>query len=63
MNLQNLKPVKPEEVEKALDESDFLWLYKGKPRKEALHVLLASKNHSDGFAMVGELIKKTLPSE
>lgn len=58
MDYANLKSLTPKEVKAILEEADLLWLYQGKPRKEAPHAKLTGGNHSDGFAMVGKLLKE-----
>ena len=58
MNLKKFRPLKPGQVQKILKDAGLLWLYCGNPRKEAPHAKLTGGNHSNGFAMVGKLLKE-----
>jgi hypothetical protein len=58
MDMKRLKILTPDEVRGILEKAHLLWLYEGEPRPEAPHALLTTKRHSDGFAMVGKLLKE-----
>lgn len=41
-----------------LEKADAFWLYFGKPRADAPHVILASGQHSNGYVNVGSVLKE-----
>jgi orotate phosphoribosyltransferase len=53
----NYVPTKDEIIE-CLKASDVLWQYNAQPCPNRPHALLTSGKHSDGFANVGEVLKK-----
>jgi orotate phosphoribosyltransferase len=53
-----LRILESDEVAHILKLAKALWTYQGEPCKEKPHALLASGNHSNGFVMVGAVIKE-----